>query len=371
MALIGVYADWEGLDGPARIGYLHSRRTRAREIFEFEYDKKALADPSLNFIQLDPEIMLYEGAQYPIPPKDKFGAFSDSCPDRWGRMLMKRRFERDIRDGLCDKDSHLYESDYLLGVHDLYRVGALRYKREDAGEFLARPKASVVDEAGHLYIAKFPSVKDEYDVGGWEMVVNALAVGCGLNVAPAQAHKFASNYHCFMVRRFDRTNAGRRLHFASAMTLTRHQDGEDASTGVSYLELADVLIRHGAQTNTDLKELWSRIVFNILVTNTDDHLRNHGFILIPGKGWRLSEAYDLNPVVRSDGLKLNITENDNALDLELAREVAEYFRLSLTEADDIIANFRGIVSQWRIIAERLRLPGREQELMAEAFRGAI
>lgn len=105
MALIGVYADWEGLDGPARIGYLHSRRTRAREIFEFEYDKKALADPSLNFIQLDPEIMLYEGAQYPIPPKDKFGAFSDSCPDRWGRMLMKRRFERDIRDGLCDKDS--------------------------------------------------------------------------------------------------------------------------------------------------------------------------------------------------------------------------------------------------------------------------
>lgn len=136
MALIGVYADWEGLDGPERIGYLHSRRTRTREIFEFEYDKKALADPSLNFIQLDPEIMLYEGAQYPIPPKDKFGAFSDSCPDRWGRMLMKRRFERDIRDGLCDKDSHLYESDYLLGVHDLYRVGALRYKREDAGEFL-------------------------------------------------------------------------------------------------------------------------------------------------------------------------------------------------------------------------------------------
>ena len=116
--------------------------------------------------------------------------------------------------------------------------------------------------------------------------------------------------------------------------------------------------------------IW-QIVFNILVSNTDDHLRNHGYILIPGKGWRLSEAYDLNPVVRSDGLKLNITENDNALDLELAREVAEYFRLSLTEADDIIANFRGIVSQWRIIAERLRLPGREQELMAEAFRGAI
>jgi serine/threonine-protein kinase HipA len=171
-----------------------------------------------------------------------------------------------------------------------------------------------------------------------------------------------------MVRRFDRTDAGQRLHFASAMTLTRHQDGEDASTGVSYLELADVLIRHGAQTQADLRELWSRIVFNILVSNTDDHLRNHGFILVPGKGWRLSEAYDMNPVSRADGLKLNITEADNALDLELAREVSEYFRINLKQADEIIADFRGIVSQWRTIAERLALPFREQAQMADAFR---
>lgn len=235
----------------------------------------------------------------------------------------------------------------------------------------ARPKASVADDNGHLYIAKFPSTRDEYDVGGWEMVVNALAVGCGLNVAAAQARKFASDHHCFMVRRFDRTDAGQRLHFASAMTLTRHQDGDDYSTGVSYLELAEVLIRNGAQTNADLQELWSRIVFNILVSNSDDHLRNHGFILVPGKGWRLSEAYDINPVSRSDGLKLNITEADNALDLELAREVAEYFRLNLAKADEIIASFRGIVSQWRTIADSLTLPYREQEQMAEAFRRAM
>lgn len=171
-----------------------------------------------------------------------------------------------------------------------------------------------------------------------------------------------------MGRRFDRTESGQRLHFASAMTLTRHLDGEDYSTGVSYLELAEVLIRNGAQTHADLRELWSRIVFNILVSNTDDHLRNHGFILVPGQGWRLSEAYDINPVPRSDSLKLNITEADNALDLELAREVAEYFRLNLADADEIIANFRGIVSQWRTIADSLRLPFREQEQMAEAFR---
>lgn len=178
-------------------------------------------------------------------------------------------------------------------------------------------------------------------------------------------------YHCFMVRRFDRTDAGQRLHFASAMTLTRHQDGDDYSAGVSYLELAEVPIRNGAQTNADLQELWSRIVFNILVSNSDDHLRNHGFILVPGKGWRLSEAYDINPAPRADGLKLNITEADNALDLELAREVAEYFRLKLTEADEIIANYRWIVSQWRAIADSLTLPYREQEQMAEAFRRAM
>lgn len=418
MSMIGVYADWDGLDGPKRIGFLHGRRTRARELFEFQYDPQALDDPALNFLQLDPEILMFEGAQYPTPPRDKFGVFSDSSPDRWGRMLMKRRLERDIRSGLQPAGIQLYESDFLLGVHDLYRVGALRYKFEDKGEFLdnrinfaappfteiaalerasralendtdnsalmgqewlrmliapggslggARPKASVADENGHLYIAKFPSARDEYDVGGWEMVVNALAVGCGLNVASAQARRFASDYHCFMVRRFDRTDSGKRLHFASAMTLTRHQDGEDASTGVSYLELAEILIRHGAQTNVDLRELWSRIVFNILVSNTDDHLRNHGFILVPGKGWRLSEAYDMNPVPKADGLKLNITETDNTLDLELAREIATYFRLNLKSADEIIANFRGIVSQWRTIASNLALSLREQDKMAEAF----
>lgn len=422
MAMIGVYADWDGLSGPKRIGFLHSRQTRTRELFEFEYDPQALADPDLNRLQLDPEIMLFEGPQYPAHPRDKFGIFSDSSPDRWGRLLMKRRLERDIRSGSQAEGTRLFESDYLLGGHDLYRVGALRFKLEDNGEFLdnradiatppfteihalerasraleddpdntslqgqewlrmliapggslggARPKASVADKHGHLYIAKFPSTRDDYDVGGWEMVVNALAVGCKLNVATAEAYKFASHYHCFMVRRFDRTDTGQRLHFASAMTMTRHQDGDDASTGVSYLELADFLIRHGSQTNADLRELWSRIVFNILVSNTDDHLRNHGFILVPGKGWRLSEAYDINPVPWSDGLKLNITEADNALDLELAREVAGYFRLSLAQADEIIENFIGIVSQWRTIANSLSLPLREQERMTEAFRLAV
>ncbi len=200
------------------------------------------------------------------------------------------------------------------------------------------------------------------------MVVNALADGCGLQVAPAQARKFASDYHCFMVRRFDRTDTGQRLHFASAMTMTGHSDGDDASTGVSYLELAEVIMGHGAQPNADLRELWSRIVFNILVSNTDDHLRNHGFILVPGKGWKLSQAYDMNPVAHADGLKLNITDADNALDLELAREVAGYFRLNLQEADATIARVRSIVGQWRVVAQQVGLSASEQDRMAGAFR---
>ncbi len=419
MTMLAVYADWVGLKQPKRLGYLNIRRSRAHETFEFQYDPQALVDPDLMRIQLDPAIQLYAGPQYSPHQRAIFGAFGDSSPDRWGRLLMERRLERDIRSGALPAGSRMFESDFLLGVHDLYRVGALRYRLEDRGEFLddrtetaappfteiatlerasralesdpenravqgnewlkmliapggslggARPKASVVDEQGLLYIAKFPSIRDDYDVGGWEMVVNALATACGLNVASAIARKFASDHHCFMVRRFDRTPEGKRLHFASAMTMTHHIDGEDASTGVSYLELAEVLIRQGAQTNSDLQELWSRIVFNMLVSNTDDHLRNHGFILVPNKGWRLSAAYDLNPVPYADGLKLNVTQADNALDLALAREVAPYFRLSVTKANVIIERFQAVVMQWRVIASHLGLSQREQEKMADAFR---
>jgi serine/threonine-protein kinase HipA len=199
------------------------------------------------------------------------------------------------------------------------------------------------------------------------MVVNALAVNCGLRVATATARRYASDHHCFLVKRFDRTERGGRHHFASAMTMTNRVDGDDASTGASYLELAEVIMEHGSEPNTDLRELWSRIVFNILVSNTDDHLRNHGFILDPGRGWRLSAAYDMNPVAHADGLKLNITDSDNALDLELAREVAEYFRVSRTDAKNTIESFQDVVCQWQALAGALGLSRREQDGMAQAF----
>jgi serine/threonine-protein kinase HipA len=419
---IAVYADWEGLHAPLRLGLLHAHRGAGREVFEFAFDRAALKHPSLANLQLDARLGFFEGRQHPPQGIETFGVFTDASPDRWGRMLMQRRLEREKRAGLMDPAARLTESDYLLGVHDAYRVGALRFRSDDAGHFLddrhdvaappfvqlreleaaslalerdedntaeqggdwlrmliapggslggARPKASVVDPDERLWIAKFPSVRDEHDVGAWELVVHTLAGSCGIQVPQSLARRFASPHHTFLVQRFDRTAAGRRLHFASAMTLTGRMDGDDASTGASYLELARVLIDHGAQTGMDLRELWSRIVFNLLVSNSDDHLRNHGFILVPGRGWRLSGAYDMNPVPGSQGLKLNISEADNAMDLELARSVAPYFRVSKAAANEIIERSQAVVAQWPRIAARLHLSAREQERMAPAFQLAV
>ena len=415
---IAVYADWVGLAEPTRLGWLYARRGAGREVFEFAFESSALANSGFRGMHLDPRLGYFEGRQHPPQGQEIFGVFADSSPDRWGRVLMRRRLERAQRAGTVDMSVRLYESDYLLGVHDTYRSGALRFKLDDQGEFLdnqhgtaappfvqlreleaaslalerdedntsvaaddwlrmliapggslggARPKASVVDPQGQLWIAKFPSVRDEHDVGAWELVVQTLAKSCGLRVPTSLGRRFASAHHTFLVKRFDRTPEGR-LHFASAMTLTGHVDGEDASTGVSYLEIARVLIEHGCQVADDLRELWTRIVFNMVVSNTDDHLRNHGFILVPGKGWRLSEAYDMNPVPDSHGLKLNVGQTENALDLELARSVAGFFRVPAKLADDIILRCKEVVRQWPTIAQSLRIPDREQQRMAGAFK---
>jgi serine/threonine-protein kinase HipA len=231
----------------------------------------------------------------------------------------------------------------------------------------ARPKATVVDPHGHLWIAKFPSVRDRSDVGAWEYVLQILAKRCGLRVPPSDARTFANDRHTFMIRRFDRDPSGSRIHFASAMTLTGHIDGDDASSGASYLEIAEIIASQGANAKADLHELWSRIVFSILVSNTDDHLRNHGFLLAPNSGWRLSEAYDMNPVPGSRGLSLNIDESNNALDIDIARSVAPYFRLKDGEASDVIARFRSVVSTWREIATSVGIGRAEQSEMEDAF----
>jgi serine/threonine-protein kinase HipA len=231
----------------------------------------------------------------------------------------------------------------------------------------ARPKASVVDKNKHLWIAKFPSRNDENDIGAWEMITYKLAKRAKIDIADAKVARFNSNHHTFLSKRFDRNDAGERIHFASAMTLLQHSDGDDLSDHVSYLELAEFIIQHGVHPDKDLEQLWRRIVFYICVSNVDDHLRNHGFIL-KSNGWALSPAYDINPDAYGDGLKLNISENDNSQDLDLVREVAKYFRIKPDKANNIINEVSSAVKNWRKEARALGIPTTEQNHMERAFR---
>jgi serine/threonine-protein kinase HipA len=410
-----VYADWDTLTEPQWVGELSAVFLRGKEIFSFEYAESWLNSPFAQAI--DPDLELYSGLQYLHEGKSNFGIFLDSSPDRWGRVLMERkeailsRMEnRPIR--------HLNESDFLLGVFDEHRMGALRLKETASGAFLnnnkdfatppwtsireleyasyqvenellendsellkwlylllapgsslggARPKAGVADKDGALWIAKFPSKNDRYDVGAWEMVVNELARAAGLNVAQAMSKRFSGKYHTFLSKRFDRTPSGKRLHFASAMTLLGYTDGTDFQDGVGYLDLVKFIIQKGANVNQDLEELFKRIVFSICVSNTDDHLRNHGFLL-SNEGWILSPAYDINPNPQGSGLKLNISEYDNSLSLNLAMEVAPYFRLSKEVAGKIIEQIKNIVSNWSQVANRYAIARDERERMSSAFR---
>ena len=410
-----MYAHWLGIEEPEWMGTLHVTVSRGKEIFSFEYHPHWLKSSHAQL--LDPDLQLYSGQQYLQDDKSNFGLFLDSSPDRWGRLLMRRREAANARSE-DRKAKTLLESDYLLGVFDQTRMGALRFKTAPDGLFLddnvamaappwtslreleyaslqlekedavndpdylkwlnmlmvpgsslggARPKASVMDAANGLWIAKFPSQNDAHDTGAWEMVVRELAVQSGIQMAAARVQKFSGRHHTYLTRRFDRTDSGQRIHFASAMTLLGYTDGTDYQDGASYLEMVEFLMQHGAEVDHDLQELWRRIVFNICVSNTDDHLRNHGFIL-NSSGWKLSPAYDVNPVATGTGLKLNINEDENALDLELAREVASYFRLDGKSADKIIEEVVKSVGNWQKVAGKYGISPAEQELMETAFR---
>ena len=414
---IEVWADWVSLEGPTFMGTLFATASRGKEIFSFEYDADWLKSPHVQ--SLDPSLSLFEGPQYAPVSQNNFGVFLDSCPDRWGRTLMRRREAQQAREEKRP-ERNLLESDYLLGVHDSHRMGGLRFKTTPDGPFLddnqhlasppwtslreleqvslnleqddaaddpnyskwlkmliapggslggARPKASVIDEQGALWIAKFPSRRDDDDVGAWEEVVHVLARRAGVQTAITQTRKFGSPHHTFLSKRFDRTGDGRRLHFASAMTLLQRSDGDDAASGVSYLDLAELLIRSGSRIEQDLEELWRRIVFFICVSNTDDHLRNHGF-LFDSAGWSLAPAYDINPTPHGAGLRLNISETDNAQDLDLALEVVPYFRIGNSKAKEIIHHTIRAVKGWRQVAKSCGISKNAQDRMSSAFNDA-
>lgn len=412
---IEVWGDWAELAGAVRIGVLHATPARGKEVYSFEYDAAWVTHPQR--VNLDPNLALHQGRQFGPDESGGFRVFLDSAPDRWGRLLMKRREAHAARVA-GRPERTLLESDYLLGVHDGHRQGGLRFRLDANGPFLddntelasppwtslrelqhaslqlerpgaederdyakwlrmliapgaslggARPKASVVDEQGALWIAKFPSAQDARDVGAWEQVVHALAQRAGIEVPETQARVFTGRHHTFLTRRFDRTATGQRRHFASAMTMLQRSDGDDASCGASYLEFVELLARVGSRPGRDMEQLWRRIVFNMCVSNVDDHLRNHGFLLQAG-GWTLAPAYDMNPVETGDGLKLNVSESDNSQDLELARRVARHFRVGPARAQEVIDEVSAAVRLWPVAATSTGISKADQQRMAAAFR---
>src|SRR5690606_4689118 len=229
----------------------------------------------------------------------------------------------------------------------------------------ARPKANITDENQNLWIAKFPSKNDIIDKGSWEFLAHQLAIRAGILMAPCRIQKISGNYHTFFTKRFDRLGKNR-IHFSSAMTMTGFSEEKLRFETASYLDIAEFILIHGVDVDKNLEQLWRRIIFNILISNTDDHLRNHGFILSP-KGWELSPAYDINPSVEKNHLALNINEDDSSLNIELAESVGEYFRLKSTRMRQIISDVKVAVATWHKLAEALEIPKSEQELMRAAF----
>ena len=407
---IYVYYDGEQVDFPVIMGILTSVQLRGKEIFSFEFDKTWLSDQ--RFRSFDPDLQLFQGRQYAPQDKDNFGIFLDSAPDRWGRVLLER-IEAELARLDGRQIRNLYETDYLLGVFDGSRMGALRFKLEPDGAFLdndatmatppwtslreleeaslnledshiagqskwlrmlvapgsslggARPKANVLDKDGDLWIAKFPSRKDRRDVGAWEAVCTGLAKRAGIAVSNFKLERYSGEYHTFLTKRFDRTDGGKRRQFTSAMTLLGYSDGED-SVGASYLEIAEWIEKNCMNIYDNLLELFRRIVFNVAISNCDDHLRNHGFIYSP-KGWTLSPAYDLTPDPAGYGLKLNIDETDNSLDFTLALSIAPYLGINDETANQIVRHIKSVVSSWRTAATQYGIPRSEQEIMERAF----
>ncbi|MBN2767323.1 MAG: type II toxin-antitoxin system HipA family toxin [Paludibacteraceae bacterium] len=407
-----VYADWYMFTTPKMIGSICFTSLRGKGIYSFEYDKEWIKSG----ISIDPELPLFAGKHY-ASSNENFGIFNDASPDRWGQLLMKRR---EILLSKMEKRTarSLIGIDFLLGVHDSHRMGGLRFKDAEQGDFLsndqqlaappwtslrdleyaveqyeknadeldeaslkwinqliapgsslggARPKADVVDTNGKQWIAKFPGKNDDSDVGLWEIIVHDLAKQAKIKVPNASVKRLGSNYHTYLSQRFDRTEENKRIHFASAMTLLQRTDGDDADSGVSYFDLVGFIKSECTDVTANLEELFRRVLFSVCVSNTDDHLRNHGF-LYTEKGWTLSPAYDINANETGTGLKLNIDEEDNSLDIELVLNTAPYYLLSEKRANEIKDEVISAVSNWQKIAVKYKAVPSEIARKANAFR---
>lgn len=408
-----VYADFDWLDDVELVGELTMDTIRGGETYGFRFDAAWLnkhAD-----VRLSDDINPYVGMQFTQPGKDIFGCFSDSLPDRWGRTLMLRR-EQILASEEKRPVRRLTSMDYLLGIDDASRMGGFRFKETEDGAFInttdhlqippvtsirelvaatheielseenrslpakrwlmqlvhpgtslggARPKASVVDERQQLYVAKFPSRKDLYDVGLWEHFAHLMAKAAGIKCADTKAITAGSPYHTLLSKRFDRTDDGRRIHFASAMTMLGLTDGQNASTGHGYLDLVDFIIRGCCDVDDNLQELFRRVAFNISIGNSDDHFRNHGFLLTK-KGWTLSPAYDLNPtLLRDQSLLINAYTTESSLDILF--ESCDDYMISPNKARAILDDVKRVMSKWQRVATSIGLSPSEQTMFKDRF----
>ncbi len=393
--------------GPAcLVGTLAHDRGQVR----FRYERSWLTDGRA--FSLDPDLSLDDAAFFPKPEMGNFGIFLDSSPDRWGQTLMKRREALQARDEKRDPRT-LYAWDFLIGVQDLTRQGALRFRLADTQVFLgnekmaappittlreleavayqlssrriddldalrkwlavlvapgaslggARPKANFTEADGSLWIGKFPARDDDRDMGAWEYVVHSLAARAGVDVPAARLVRLNNHHHTYCVQRFDRAHGSRRF-YASALTLLRKEHSE----GSSYLELAHFLrsTGDGAQVARDLEQLFRRVAFNVAIGNRDDHLRNHGFVLA-ANGWRLAPAFDVNPNIDKADHVLNIDDSDNRPDLQTVLGTAAFYGLTPEHARHVIGEVAHAVDGWRDAAKRTGITKADVDITAVAF----
>lgn len=408
-----VYADFDWLKEPALMGELSYESLRGEDSYGFSFDEEWLRRAGELFLSAD--LNNYPGVQYTAAGCDIFGCFSDALPDRWGRTLLNRR-EQLLAQEEGRPLRRLSSFDYLLGIDDYSRMGGFRFKERADADFInstptlrvpplanirdlefaarqieqseqqnelpdkkwiaqliqpgsslggARPKASVIDTDGLLCVAKFPSHQDDYDAELWEHLSHMLAKRAGISVAETRVLQTSDRRHTLISQRFDRTRSGKRIHFASAMTLLGLHDGDNATNGHGYLDIVDFIIRYGADVDNNLRELYRRVAFNICIGNSDDHFRNHGFLLTP-KGWTLSPAYDLNPTL-SRHQSLLITATSNEADLSLLGDASEEYMLSRPIADSIISEVCNALKDWQTLASQLGVPKREIASFADRW----
>lgn len=409
-----VFADFDWLDKPELVGELCYEKLRGSESYAFRFD-----DNWLKFhagIKLSEDINNYPGLQYTQPGNDIFGCFSDALPDRWGRTLLKRREQIQASE---EKRAvrNLSSFDYLMGIDDFSRMGGFRLKRELDGDFInvspslkippltelrqlvlasqevekseendvlpekkwiaqliqpgtslggARPKAGVLDDSGNLCIAKFPSRKDDYDTGLWEHFSHLLARKAGIYAAQTKVLGGLGKYHTLLSKRFDRTDEGKRIHFASSMSLLGLRDGDNAQGGYGYLNIVDFILQSCCDVEKNLQELYRRVAFNICIGNSDDHFRNHGFLLTP-RGWTLSPAYDMNPTL-NEYQSLLINESSNKADIRTLLESCESYMIKKEVAGNIIRQVQAAVAGWENLAVLLQIPAREVTMFKDRFK---